>query len=56
MWYLYLDESGDLGFDFVHKRPSNFFTVTILVVKGMENNRALANAVKKTIRRKLDPK
>jgi hypothetical protein len=56
MWYLYLDESGDLGFDFVHKKPSNFFTVTILVVKGMENNRALINAVKKTIKRKLDPK
>ncbi len=56
MWYLYLDESGDLGFDFIHKKPSNFFTVTILVVKGMENNRTLINAVKKTIKRKLDPK
>ncbi len=21
MWYLYLDESGDLGFDFVTKKP-----------------------------------
>lgn len=56
MWYLYLDESGDLGFDFVNKNPSRFFTVTILLVKGVENNRALINAVKKTIRRKLDPK
>jgi len=56
VWYLYLDESGDPGFDFVNKRPSNFFTVTILLVKGMENNRALTNAVKKTISRKLDPK
>jgi hypothetical protein len=55
MWYLYLDESGDLGFDFVNKQPSNFFTVTILVVKGIENNRALINAVKKTIKRKLYP-
>ncbi len=56
MWYLYLDESGDLGFDFVNKKPSRFFTVTILVVKGVENNRALINGVKKTIRRKLDSK
>ena len=24
MWYLYLDESGDLGFDFVNKKPSRF--------------------------------
>ncbi len=56
MWYLYLDESGDLGFDFANKKPSKFFTVTILVVKGMENNRALINAVKKTLKRKLNPK
>jgi len=56
MWYLYLDESGDLGFDFANKRPSNFFTVTILVVKGVENNRALIKAVKKTIERKLNPR
>ncbi len=34
MWYLYLDESGDLGFDFVNKKPSKFFTITILVIKG----------------------
>jgi len=36
MWYLYLDESGDLGFDFVHKKPLNFFTVTIPAVKEMQ--------------------
>lgn len=53
MWYLYLDESGDLGFDFFAKRPSNFFTVTILALREGNNNRALINAVKKTIRRKL---
>ncbi len=27
MWNLYLDESGDLGFDFVNKKPSKFFTI-----------------------------
>jgi hypothetical protein len=54
MWHLYLDESGDLGFDFVHKKPSSFFTVTILVVKGVEDNRALINGVKVTIKRKLN--
>lgn len=53
MLYLYLDESGDLGFDFFAKKPSSFFTVAILSVKGVENNRALINAIKKTIRRKL---
>ncbi|MBI3376777.1 MAG: DUF3800 domain-containing protein [Nitrospirae bacterium] len=56
MLYLYLDESGDLGFDFVNKKPSKFFTVTILAVKGPENNRLLVKAVKKTLTRKLNRK
>lgn len=53
MWFLYLDESGDLGFDFVNKRPSKFFTVTIMAINGVVNNRRMINAVKKTVRRKL---
>lgn len=32
MWFLYLDESGDLGFDLVNKKSSKFFTVAILAV------------------------
>lgn len=43
MLYLYLDESGDLGFDFVTKKPSEFFTICVLAVKGQANDRALAN-------------
>ena len=53
MWYLYLDESGDLGFDFVNKKPSRFFTISILAVSEIEKNRALINAVKHTLKRKL---
>ena len=53
MWYLYLDESGDLGFDFFARKPSRFFTVCILVLQGVDNNRRLLSAVKKTCRRKL---
>lgn len=56
MWYLYLDESGDLGFDFVNKRPSKFFTVAILAIQGVDHNRQLINAVKKTLKRKLNHK
>jgi len=56
LWYLYLDESGDLGFDFENKRPSEYFTVTILALRTPVNNRSLINAVKKTLRRKLTPK
>jgi len=55
MWYLYLDESGDLGFDFVNKKPSKFFTICILAVRG-ENNRKLLKATKVTLRRKFNVK
>lgn len=56
MFYLYLDESGDLGFDFVNKKPSKFFIVTILAVNGDIENRILFKSVGKTLRRKLNPK
>lgn len=56
MWFLYLDESGDLGFDFVNKKPSEYFTITILAIQGVENNRKLINSVKQTIKRKLNPR
>lgn len=54
MWYLYLDESGDLGFDFVNKKPSRFFTVCILATSQRESFLKIRQAVRKTIRRKLN--
>ena len=56
MFFLYLDESGDLGFDFVNKKPSKFFTVCILTIEGKLNRRRIAKGIKITIRRKLNPK
>mgnify|MGYP001617652424 FL=1 len=56
MWHLYLDESGDLGFDFVNKKPSKFFTITILALSSYESDRQLARAVKKVLSRKLNPR
>lgn len=53
MLYLYLDESGDLGFDFFGKKPSRYFTITVMMVQGIENNRKIAKAVKRTVRKKL---
>lgn len=53
MLYLYLDESGDLGFDFINKRPSKFFTVTIMVVEGVERRIEIVKAIKKTLKHKL---
>ncbi len=56
MWHLYLDESGDLGFDFSEKKSSKFFTITILVLCGDIDNKALLQAAKRTVRKKLNPK
>ncbi len=53
MIYLYLDESGDLGFDFFAKKPSKYFTVAVMLVKGIENRRKIAKAVKRTLQKKL---
>lgn len=54
MWYIYIDESGDLGFDFVNKKPSRFFTVCILATSQRESFLKIQQAVRKTIRRKLN--
>ncbi|MBU0679418.1 MAG: DUF3800 domain-containing protein [Verrucomicrobia bacterium] len=54
MWWLYLDESGDLGFDFVNRKPSNFFTVCILATSSGESNKGFSYATKKTLRRKIN--
>lgn len=53
MIYLYLDESGDLGFDFFAKKPSKYFTVTVMMVRGMENRKRISKAVKRTLQKKL---
>ena len=55
MWHLYLDESGDLGFDFVNKKPSKFFTICVLALSSTQRNRQLAKEVRLTLRRKLNP-
>ena len=56
MLYLYLDESGDLGFDFFAKKPSKYFTVTVMLVYGMESRKRIAKAVKRTLQNKLAKK
>jgi hypothetical protein len=56
MWFLYADESGDLGFDFVNKKPSKYFTLIILALSSYSTDRQLAKAVKKTLARKLNPR
>ena len=38
MLYLYLDESGDLGFNFIAKEAVKLFTVTIVAIRGLPGN------------------
>jgi hypothetical protein len=47
MAYIYMDESGDLGFDFSKKRTSNCFVVTFLFVI---NKRPLEKVVRRTLK------
>ena len=56
MTYLYLDESGDLGFDFTKNKCSKYFTICILSIPSISDNRQIINAVKKTLKRKLNNK
>ncbi len=55
MWWLYLDESGDLGFDFVNKKPSRFFTICIVATSQAATNMRFKDAVRRTLKRKLNP-
>lgn len=56
MLYVYLDESGDLGFDFKNKKPSNFFTITIVIIKGIKTNKSIKKEIETVIKRKLNLK
>jgi len=56
MIYVYLDESGDLWFDFENKSPSDFFTITIVIIKGVQTNKSLKKEIKIVIKRKLNTK
>jgi hypothetical protein len=47
MAYIFLDESGDLGFNFKKKKTSKFFVITFLLVK---NKSPIEKIIKKTFR------
>jgi hypothetical protein len=54
--FIFLDESGDLGFDFANKKPSKYFVITLLVCKEKSTVDALKFAVKKTLKNKINNK
>lgn len=54
MWYILLDESGDLGFDFITKKPSRYFTICLLATSDSKSYYAIRQAIKKALRRKVN--
>ena len=52
--YIYLDESGDLGFDFTKPGASRFFVITLLVIHSNEVNRKMLRMVERTIKEKVN--
>lgn len=51
--FVFLDESGDLGFDFTRSGTSRFFVITLLVVENYEDRVRLFKAVERTIKNKV---
>lgn len=51
--FIYLDESGDLGFDFTKGGTSRFFVITLLILDDYESNKRLFKAVERTIKNKI---
>lgn len=51
--FIYLDESGDLGFNF-EKESSTHFVITLLICEDKETASGFKVAVKRTIKRKLN--
>ncbi len=52
--YIYLDESGDLGFDFSKPKTTKKFVVTLLVCDNHLANAQFEKAVKRTLKNKLN--
>lgn len=44
---VYLDESGDLGFDFANKKSSRYFVIALLICLDHETNKTVIRSVKK---------
>jgi len=56
MIYVYLDEIWDLWFDFDNKKPSKFFTITLVVIKNIVSNKAIKKEIEIVLKRKLNTK
>jgi len=52
--FIYLDESGDLGFDYSKKKTTKKFVITLLVCHSDIARRELGKAVRRTLKNKLN--
>ncbi len=53
---IYLDESGDLGFNFANKGTPRYFSIGLLVCKNKYAVDEFKKAVRKTLKHKVSPK
>lgn len=49
--YIYLDESGDLGFDFTKTKTTKKFVIALLVCDDRNANKQIQKATKRTLRK-----
>ncbi len=56
MYYLYLDESGDLGHYTDSPDASRYFVITVLEVKNDKDKKTIEKAVERTLKNKLHKK
>jgi hypothetical protein len=54
--HIFIDESGDLGFDFKKPGTSKKFTISLLVCENDQTHKAIKKAVNQTLRRKISTK
>lgn len=56
MYYLYLDESGDLGHYFDNPGSSRYFTITVLEIISDKDRKDVEKAIERTVKNKLRKK
>jgi len=56
MIYIFLDESGDLGFDFSKKSVTKKFVITLLICSSNEARKSMKKAIERTIKNKINIK
>lgn len=54
--FIYLDESGDLGFNFEKRKTTKKFVITLLVCNSDATRKELDKAVRRTLKNKLNRK